>query len=192
MTWPKKTYLPLHCELCAAMGAHNCGTRWCWRLVTFDTLITILTIENLNSWQFLLYDHNEWQWTAFAILAMFFAKTGLSGSSIWWCWLVFDFLGIIFHLFWYPKWPKTSFANWATPPFWEKFPKNVVFLASQDALGVMLFTDWLMVSIDLTDVTLVSDDTERGLDWCDSGEHRCFPVTWLMLLWWVRIKVVYC
>ena len=22
MTWPKKTYLPLHCELCAAMGAH--------------------------------------------------------------------------------------------------------------------------------------------------------------------------
>ena len=140
---PKNTYLPLHCELCAAMGAHNCGTRWCWRLVTFDTLITILTIENLNSWQFLLYDHNEWQWTAFAILAMFFAKTGLSGSSIWWCWLVFDFLGIIFHLFWYPKWPKTSFANWATPPFWEKFPKNVVFLASQDALGVMLFTDWL-------------------------------------------------
>ena len=34
-----------------------------------------------------------------------------------------------------------------------------------------------MVSNDLTDVTLVSDDTERGLDWCDSGEHRCFPVT---------------
>ena len=26
-----------------------------------------------------------------------------------------------------------------------------------------------MVSNDLTDVTLVSDDTERGLDWCDSG-----------------------
>ena len=37
------------------------------------------------------------------------------------------------------------------------------FLASQDALEVMLFTysltDLLMVSIDLTDVTLVSDDT---------------------------------
>ena len=137
-------------------------------------------------------DHKEWQWTAFAILAMFFAKTGLSGSSIWWCWLVFDFLGIIFHLFWYPKWPKTSFANWATPPFWEEFPKMSFFLASQDALGVMLLTDWLMVSIDLTDVTLVSDDTERGLDWCDSGEHRCFPVTWLMLLWWVRIKQTFC
>ena len=27
------------------------------------------------------------------------------------------------------------------PPFWEKYPKNVVFLASQDALGVMFFTD---------------------------------------------------
>ena len=38
-----------------------------------------------------------------------------------------------------------------------------MFLASQDALEVMLFTYWLtdylMVSMDLTDVTLVSDDT---------------------------------
>ena len=42
-----------------------------------------------------------------------------------------------------------------------------IFLASQDALEVMLFTylltylltNWVMVSIDLTDVTLVSDDT---------------------------------
>ena len=51
---------------------------------------------------------------------------------------------------------------------------SCVFLASQDALEVMLFTyslaHSLMVSNDLTDVTLVSDDTERGLDWCDSGE----------------------
>ena len=46
-----------------------------------------------------------------------------------------------------------------------------MFLASQDALEVMFsLTDWLMVSNDLTDVTLVSDDTERGLDWCDSVE----------------------
>ena len=41
--------------------------------------------------------------------------------------------------------------------------KNMIFLASQDALEVMLFTHSLtlsvMVSIDLTDVTLVSDDT---------------------------------
>ena len=35
---------------------------------------------------------------------------------------------------------------------------------------VHLLTHSLMVSNDLTDVTLVSDDTERGLDWCDSGE----------------------
>ena len=42
--------------------------------------------------------------------------------------------------------------------------KYVTFLASQDALEVMLFTfslltDWLDVSSDLTDVTLVSEDT---------------------------------
>ena len=40
---------------------------------------------------------------------------------------------------------------------------NPVFLASQDALELMLFTHSLthslMVTIDLTDVTLVSDDT---------------------------------
>ena len=34
-----------------------------------------------------------------------------------------------------------------------------LFLASQDALEVMLVTYWRVVSIDLTDVTLVSDDT---------------------------------
>ena len=28
-------------------------------------------------------------------------------------------------------------------------------------------TDWVDVSIDLTDVTLVSDDTYRRLYWCD-------------------------
>ena len=39
--------------------------------MTFETLITILTIENLNSWQSLLPDNQEWHWTAFAILAMF-------------------------------------------------------------------------------------------------------------------------
>ena len=31
--------------------------RQSWRLVTFETLITSLTIENLNSWQFLLSDN---------------------------------------------------------------------------------------------------------------------------------------
>ena len=37
----------------------------------FETLITILTIENLNSWQSLLSENWLWHWTAFAILAMF-------------------------------------------------------------------------------------------------------------------------
>ena len=48
-----------------------CRKRQSCRLVTIETLITILTIENLNSWQSLLPDNQEWQWTAFAILAMF-------------------------------------------------------------------------------------------------------------------------
>ena len=39
--------------------------------MTFETLITILTIKNLNSWQSLWPDNYEWHWAAFAILAMF-------------------------------------------------------------------------------------------------------------------------
>ena len=39
--------------------------------MTIETLITFLTIENLNSWQSLLPDNQDWHWTAFAILAMF-------------------------------------------------------------------------------------------------------------------------
>ena len=34
-----------------------------------------------------------------------------------------------------------------------------------------------MVSNDLTDVTLVSDDTERGLDWCDFGGATTLALT---------------
>ena len=45
------------------------------------------------------------------------------------------------------------------------------FLASQDALEVMRVSEsvsqWVSVSIDFTDVTLVSDDTYRRLYWCD-------------------------
>ena len=33
--------------------------RQSWRLVTFETLITILTIENLTSWQSLLFDNYD-------------------------------------------------------------------------------------------------------------------------------------
>ena len=43
------------------------------------------------------------------------------------------------------------------------FDAYFLFLASQDSLEVMLFTDsltdWLHVSIDLTDAILVGDDT---------------------------------
>ena len=47
------------------------------------------------------------------------------------------------------------------------FDAYLLFLASQDSLEVMLFTDsltdwltdWLHVSIDLTDAILVGDDT---------------------------------
>ena len=48
------------------------------------------------------------------------------------------------------------------------------FLASQDALEVMRvtesLTDWVSVSIDFTDVTLLSDDTYRRLYWCDPDD----------------------
>ena len=36
-------------------------------------------------------------------------------------------------------------------------------LASQDALEVSLVTFWLCINIELTDVTLVSDDNEKKL-----------------------------
>ena len=48
--------------------------------MTFETLITILTIDNLDSWQSLLPDNQLWHWTAFAILAMF---GGIVKSSLW-------------------------------------------------------------------------------------------------------------
>ena len=59
----------------------NCWLLWQFlkqscRLVTIETLITILRIENLNSWQSLLLDNQEWQWAAFAILAMFCLDIG--------------------------------------------------------------------------------------------------------------------
>ena len=57
------------------------ATQQTCRLVTIETLITIPTIENLNSWQSLLPDNQKWQWTAFAILAMFFI---LKSFCIFW------------------------------------------------------------------------------------------------------------
>ena len=53
-----------------------------------------------------------------------------------------------------------------------------LYLASQDAPEVMRVTewlsdwvtDWVSVSIDFTDVTLVSDDTYRRLYWSDPDD----------------------
>ena len=50
--------------------------------LTFETLITILTIENLNSWQSLLFYNQEWQWTAFAILTMFNCSVHLNLHTV--------------------------------------------------------------------------------------------------------------
>ena len=55
---------------------------------------------------------------------------------------------------------------------------HILFLASQDALEVKRVTHslthslrhWVSVLIDLTDVTLVSDDTYRRLYWCDPDD----------------------
>ena len=48
------------------------------------------------------------------------------------------------------------------------------FLASQDVLEVMRVTEsvsqWVIVSIDFTDVTLVSNDTYKRLYWCDPDD----------------------
>ena len=57
--------------------------------------------------------------------------------------------------------------------------RSVYCLASPDTLEVMFVTDWLTewlteslrVSTDLTDVTLVSDDTYRRFDWCDEDDE---------------------
>ena len=48
MTWPKKTYLPTY--IFTHLPTYLATQQTC-RLVTIETLITILTIENLNSWK---------------------------------------------------------------------------------------------------------------------------------------------
>ena len=45
----------------------------------------------------------------------------------------------------------------------------VIFLASQDALEVVLVSESVTLRTELTDVTLVSEDTYWGLYWQDSG-----------------------
>ena len=65
------------------------------------------------------------------------------------------------------------------------------FLASQDALEVMRVThslsNWVSVSIDFIDVTLVSDDTYKRLYWCDpdlSDDPDESYLVMKVILWW--------
>ena len=55
MTWPTKRQRQRQTQT----------QRQPWKLVTFETLITILTIENLNSWKSVLPDNKEWQHSQF-------------------------------------------------------------------------------------------------------------------------------
>ena len=62
---------------------------------------------------------------------------------------------------------------------------DFLFLASQDAIEVMRVTHWLTylldVSIDFTDVTLVSDDNYRRLYWCDPEHSEDPDESYLMM-----------
>ena len=64
-----------------------------------------------------------------------------------------------------------SDSRHSLPARWDL---SFLFLASQDAIEVMFVTEWVTywvsVSIDFTDVTLVSDDTYRRLYWCDPDD----------------------
>ena len=68
---------------------------------------------------------------------------------------------------------------------------NLLFLASQDALEVIVsLSEWVSQSVtlrtELTDVTLVSEDTYRRLYWWDSGSIllilECI-YTWTCQIW---------
>ena len=68
-----------------------------------------------------------------------------------------------------------------------------MFLASQNALWkwwvwlTYSLTHWVDVSIDLTDVTLVSDDTYRRLYWCDPDDPDDPDESYLVMKvisWW--------
>ena len=67
--WQLMTTLTVSDEFSILTIFDNFDDFW---LVVFQTLITIMTIENLNSWQSLLPGNQEWHWwTAFTILVMF-------------------------------------------------------------------------------------------------------------------------
>ena len=62
-----------------------------------------------------------------------------------------------------PFLPSQEWSLWNLDNCWN----FLCILASQDAIEVMLVWEWVIVRIDLTDVTLVSDDAYKILYWCD-------------------------
>ena len=61
------------------------------------------------------------------------------------------------------------------------------FLASQDAIEVMLVAEWVIICTDLTDVTLVSDDSYRRLYWCDPDDpHESYLV--MKVIQWRKLS----
>ena len=68
-------------------------------------------------------------------------------------------------------WPRHRILKVKKKENDQNFARNP-FLASPDALEVIVVTDSLMVS---------------RLDWCDPGEWWYLKKTWLMWLWWVRM-----
>ena len=79
---------------------------------------------------------------------------------------------ISYRVFFYWSRPK-SVEDYKIPIQKMESEANFHFLASQDALEVMLVSEWVSQSVtlrtELTDVTLVSEDTYWGLYWQDSG-----------------------
>ena len=93
-----------------------------------------------------------------------------TSSSIWWR------LGTVM------KWSRVKISLYASKVGWGgRLRKGATwhskiallshyFLASQDALEVMLVSESVTLRTDLTDVTLVSEDTYWKLYWWDSGD----------------------
>ena len=75
-------------------------------LVIFETLIRILTIENLVSWQSLLPDNWLWHWTAFAILAMFSSLQ----ENYTWIWFFIN-RSVTFYLCYCSCWPAKKWVD---------------------------------------------------------------------------------
>ena len=144
-------------------------------------------------------------WKKFPHKVVFFLRTSLAylarqSGGAGWC---STFWASYFTCFGTQNGQKQILRIGQPPHFGKKSQKMSFFLASQDALGVMLFTDWLtdwwlamtwlmwpwwmmIPKEDLTGVILLSEDGFWRLDWCDSGYWGGFLETWLMWFWLLR------